>query len=98
MNTWYKDAIFYEVHVKSFYDTNGDGIGDFKGLTEKLKYLKELGITCLWLLPFFQSPMRDDGYDISDYRCVDPSYGTMADFRNFLRTAHELGLHVIADL
>lgn len=98
MRNWYKDAVFYELSVKAFCDANGDGIGDFVGLTGKLDYLKTLGVTCLWILPFFQSPMRYDGYDISDYRCVDPSYGTMVDFQNFLFAAHDRGLRVIADL
>ena len=78
---WYKDAIIYQAHVKSFFDSNRDGIGDFPGLTQKLEYLQGLGVTCLWLLPFFPSPLRDDGYDIADYRNVHPSYGTLDDFR-----------------
>ena len=72
---WYKDAIIYELHVKSFFDGNGDGIGDFRGLLEKLDYLQSLGVTCLWLLPFFPSPLKDDGYDIADYANMHPSYG-----------------------
>jgi len=95
---WYKDAIIYEVHVKSFYDSNQDGIGDFPGLTLKLDYLQDLGITCIWLLPFYPSPLRDDGYDISDYLGVHPSYGTMRDFRLFLREAHQRGIRVITEL
>ena len=80
---WYKDAIIYQVHVRTFHDSNGDGIGDFRGLAEKLDYLQELGINALWLMPFFPSPLRDDGYDIADYRSVHPSYGTLDDFKNF---------------
>lgn len=78
---WFKDAIIYELHVKAFEDANNDGIGDFQGLLSKLDYLQELGITCIWLLPFFASPLRDDGYDIADYMTVHPSYGTLEDFR-----------------
>ena len=81
---WYKDAIIYQVHVRTFFDGNGDGIGDFRGLTQKLDYLQELGITALWLMPFFPSPLRDDGYDISDYRSVHRSYGEISDFQGFL--------------
>lgn len=95
---WYKDAIFYEVRVKSFSDSNGDGIGDLPGLTSKLDYLQDLGVTTLWLLPFYPSPMRDDGYDISDYMSVDPDHGTLQDFKNFLREAHERGLRVVTEL
>ncbi len=95
---WYKDAVFYELHVKAFYDSNGDGIGDFRGLMEKLDYLQDLGVDCLWVLPFYPSPLRDDGYDISDYGGVHPSYGTLADFRAFLRAAHHRRIRVITDL
>ena len=95
---WYKDAIIYELHVKTFHDSNGDGIGDFRGLIEKLDYLQELGVTALWLLPFYPSPLRDDGYDIADYYDVNPNYGTLADFRAFLAAAHERGLKVIIEL
>jgi len=95
---WYKDAIIYELHVKAFYDSNNDGIGDFRGLTEKLDYLQELGVTTLWLLPFYPSPMRDDGYDVSDYHNVHPDYGTRQDFRQFVREAHRRGLRVITEL
>ncbi len=95
---WYKDAILYELHVKTFYDSNGDGIGDFEGLIEKLDYLQELGVTALWLLPFYPSPLRDDGYDIADYFQIHPDYGTLADFRRFLREAHKRGLRVITEL
>ncbi len=95
---WYKDAVFYELHVKAFYDGNADGVGDFRGLTEKLDYLEWLGVDCLWLLPFFPSPLRDDGYDIAAYDNVAPTYGTLQDFRTFLEQAHRRGIRVIADL
>ena len=95
---WYKDAVIYEVHVRAFHDGNGDGVGDFRGLIDKLDYLAELGVTALWLLPFYPSPLRDDGYDISDYRQVHPSYGSLRDFRLFLREAHRRGLRVITEL
>ena len=94
---WYKTAIIYELPVKSFYDSNGDGIGDFPGLIEKLDYIESLGVTCLWLLPFFPSPLRDDGYDISDYCHVHPNYGTVDDFKRFLTAAHERGLYVVVE-
>jgi maltose alpha-D-glucosyltransferase/alpha-amylase len=97
-NLWYKDAIFYEVPVRSFYDSNGDGIGDFPGLTQKLDYIKSLGIDCIWLLPFYDSPLKDDGYDIRDYYSILPEYGTLKDFDNFMTEAHRLGIRVIADL
>jgi maltose alpha-D-glucosyltransferase/alpha-amylase len=95
---WYKDAVIYELPVKSFCDGNADGIGDFQGLSEKLDYLQGLGVTCLWLLPFFPSPLKDDGYDIADYVTVHPSYGTLDDFRKFLQAAHERGLQVLIEL
>src|SRR5262249_51493834 len=95
---WYKDAIIYETHVKAFFDSNRDGIGDFPGLIEKLDYLQDLGVTCLWLLPFFPSPLRDDGYDIADYENVHPSYGTIDDFKRLLAAAHDRNLHVIIEL
>jgi maltose alpha-D-glucosyltransferase/alpha-amylase len=95
---WFKDAVIYQVHVKAFYDANGDGIGDFRGLTEKLEYIASLGATCVWLLPFFPSPMRDDGYDIGDYRNVNPAFGTMRDFRAFVKAAHERGIRVLIEL
>jgi len=95
---WYKDAVIYEAHVKSFYDSNNDGIGDFKGLTQKLDYLQGLGITCLWLLPFFPSPLKDDGYDVADYRNVHPSYGTLDDFSAFVAAAHERQIKVLIEL
>ena len=95
---WYKDAIIYELPVKSFCDGNGDGIGDFSGLIDKLDYVQELGVTCLWLLPFFPSPLRDDGYDIADYRSIHPSYGTLDEFKRFLQAAHARRLQVIIEL
>lgn len=95
---WYKDAIIYQVHVKSFFDANSDGYGDFAGLIEKLGYIKNLGVTCIWLLPFYPSPLRDDGYDISDYTDVNALYGSMSEFRRFLELAHEAGLRVITEL
>jgi maltose alpha-D-glucosyltransferase/alpha-amylase len=95
---WYKDAIIYEIHVRAFSDSNEDGIGDFQGLISKLDYLQELGVTCLWLLPFFPSPLRDDGYDISNYTDVNPSYGTVADFQQFLDEAHARNIQVMIEL
>jgi maltose alpha-D-glucosyltransferase / alpha-amylase len=82
---WYKDAIIYQLHVRSFYDSNGDGIGDFKGLIQKLDYVQSLGVNTLWLLPFYPSPLRDGGYDIADFTNIHPSYGTLADFKRFVR-------------
>jgi maltose alpha-D-glucosyltransferase/alpha-amylase len=95
---WYKDAIIYELHVKAFADSNADGIGDFPGLMQKLDYLQDLGVTCVWLLPFFPSPLRDDGYDIADYQNVHPSYGTLDDFKAFLAAAHDRELQVLIEL
>ncbi|MBI3769970.1 MAG: maltose alpha-D-glucosyltransferase [Deltaproteobacteria bacterium] len=95
---WYKDAIFYELHVRAFMDSNGDGIGDFPGLTERLDYVRDLGVSCIWLLPMYPSPLRDDGYDIADYRGIHPDYGTLDDFQRFLEAAHARDLRVIADL
>ncbi|ARS35947.1 maltose alpha-D-glucosyltransferase [Pontibacter actiniarum] len=95
---WYKDAIIYELHIKAFKDGNGDGIGDFKGLMQKLDYLEDLGVTAIWLLPFYPSPLRDDGYDIADYLSINPSYGNMQDFKLFVREAHKRGLKVITEL
>jgi len=95
---WYKDAVFYQLHVKSFADSNGDGIGDFPGLTSRLDHIASLGVDCLWLQPMYPSPFKDDGYDISDYTNVHPSYGTLTDFRNFLAQAHARGLRVIIEL
>ena len=96
--TWYKDAIFYEVHVRAFNDSNGDGVGDFRGLLDKLSYLQSLGVTVIWLLPFFPSPLRDDGYDIADYTNINPAYGTMEDFELFLKEAHRRRLAVLIEL
>ncbi|HEV8342399.1 MAG TPA: maltose alpha-D-glucosyltransferase [Candidatus Binatia bacterium] len=95
---WYKDAVIYELHVRAFADGNSDGIGDFKGLTGKLDYLQDLGVTALWLLPFYPSPLKDDGYDISDYTNIHPDYGTLQDFRAFLKEAHRRSLRVITEL
>jgi maltose alpha-D-glucosyltransferase/alpha-amylase len=95
---WYKDAIIYELHVKAFFDSNDDGLGDFAGLIKKLDYLQDLGVTCLWLLPFYPSPLRDDGYDISDYHGVHPGYGTRKQVRQFVREAHQRGIRVITEL
>ena len=95
---WYKDAVIYQLHVRAFYDSNNDGIGDFPGLTEKLDYLQDLGVTALWLLPFYPSPLRDDGYDIANYLDVNPTYGTLADFKRFVREAHNRGLQVITEM
>jgi maltose alpha-D-glucosyltransferase / alpha-amylase len=95
---WYKDAVIYQLHVKSFMDSNGDGIGDFKGLRQKLDYIVELGVTAIWLLPFYPSPLRDDGYDIAEYRGVNPDYGDLNDVKQFIRAAHERGLKVITEL
>src|SRR5262245_63994639 len=96
--SWFKDAVIYEVHVRAFADSNGDGIGDFRGLMSRLDYLQDLGVTALWLLPFYPSPLRDDGYDIADYTDIHPGYGTLADFKAFLREAHRPGLPVITEL
>jgi maltose alpha-D-glucosyltransferase/alpha-amylase len=95
---WYKHAVIYQVHVRSFFDANGDGVGDFAGLAQRLDYLQDLGVNAIWLMPFFPSPLRDDGYDISDYRSVHPSYGTLEDFKSFLSIAHERGLRVIVEM
>lgn len=95
---WFKDAIIYEVPVRAFADSNGDGIGDFIGLTEKLDYLQDLGVTALWILPFFPSPLRDDGYDIADYINVNGIYGNLEDFKTFLNAAHDRGIRVIVEL
>jgi len=95
---WYKSGVIYEVHVRAFYDGDGDGMGDFRGLTEKLDYIKDLGVTALWLLPFYPSPLKDDGYDIADYFSIHPMYGTLNDFKVFLREAHHRGLRVITEL
>jgi maltose alpha-D-glucosyltransferase / alpha-amylase len=95
---WYKDVVIYQLHVRAFFDSTGDGIGDFIGLTSKLDYLQDLGVTALWLLPFYPSPLKDDGYDIANYTNVHPAYGTLRDFKAFLREAHNRGLRVITEL
>jgi len=95
---WYRDAVIYELHVRSFFDSNNDGMGDFNGLTAKLPYLQDLGVTAVWILPFYPSPWRDDGYDIADYTSVHEAYGTLRDFKRFLREAHKRGLKVITEL
>lgn len=97
-NLWYKNAIFYEVHIRSFCDSNGDGKGDLPGLTSKLDYLQELGVDCLWLLPMFPSPLKDDGYDIADYHNIHPDYGTVEDFKKLVDQVHARGMRVITDL
>jgi maltose alpha-D-glucosyltransferase / alpha-amylase len=97
-NYWYKDAVIYQLHVRTFCDSNGDGIGDFAGLTQKLDYLQELGVTAIWLLPFYPSPLRDDGYDIADYTSVHPSYGSLEDFQALLTAAHKRGIRVIIEM
>ena len=95
---WYKDAVIYQTHVKSFFDSNNDGVGDFAGLTEKLDYIKDLGVSAIWLMPFYPSPLRDDGYDIQDYRSINPSYGSMRDVKRFIDEAHRRDLRVITEL
>ncbi|MEO5735073.1 MAG: alpha-amylase family protein, partial [Rubrivivax sp.] len=95
---WYKDAVIYELHIKAYADANGDGIGDFQGLTQHLDHVQSLGVNTIWLLPFYPSPLRDDGYDVSDYEDVHPSYGTLDDFKGFLAEAHRRGLRVITEL
>ncbi len=95
---WYKDAVIYQLHIKAMFDSNGDGVGDFAGLMHKLDYIRDLNVNTIWLLPFYPSPMRDDGYDVADYRNVHPQYGTRADFRAFMREAHRRGLRVITEL
>ncbi|HKR19973.1 MAG TPA: maltose alpha-D-glucosyltransferase, partial [Stellaceae bacterium] len=95
---WYKDAIIYELHIKAFFDANNDGIGDLPGLIAKLDYLQDLGVTAIWLLPFFPSPFRDDGYDVSDYRNIHPAYGTLRDFGQLVREAHRRGMRIIVEL
>ncbi len=95
---WYKTGVIYELHVRAFCDSDGNGVDDFCGLTSKLDYLKDLGVTALWLPPFYPSPLRDDGYDIADYCDVHPNYGTLGDFKVFLQEAHQRGLRVITEL
>src|SRR5690349_15451 len=92
---WYKDAVVYQLHVKAFFDSNNDGIGDFRGLTSKLDYIQELGVNAVWLLPFYPSPLKDDGYDVADYQDVHPHYGSVPDFKVFVREAQRRGLKVI---
>src|SRR5881296_3535684 len=95
---WYKDAIIYEVHVRAFHDAVGEGVGDFRGLTAKVDYLADLGVTAIWLLPFYPSPLRDDGYDIADYTDVNPMFGTIGDIHHLVREAHRRGIRVINEL
>ena len=95
---WYKDALIYELHVRAFMDSDADGSGDFRGLIEKLPYLQDLGINALWLLPYYPSPMRDDGYDIADYNNVNPMFGTLGDVSQLIREAHRRGIRVINEL
>ena len=95
---WYKDAIIYQLHVRAFYDSNNDGVGDFRGLAAKLDYIKDLGVNAIWLLPFYESPLRDDGYDISDYKAINPAYGTLDDFRDFVAEAHARDIRIITEL
>ena len=96
--SWYKDAIIYQLHVRAYQDNSGDGGGDFRGLAERLDYIRDLGVTAIWLMPFYPSPLKDDGYDIADYTKVHTTYGSMRDFRHFLRVAHARGLRVITEL
>src|ERR671932_77096 len=95
---WYKDAVIYQVHIKSFRDSNADGYGDFQGLIQKLDYIQQLGVNCIWLLPFYPSPLRDDGYDIAEYESINPQYGTLGDFQLFLDEAHRRGIRVLTEL
>ena len=95
---WFKTAVFYEIHTRAFFDGNDDGSGDFRGLMQKLDYLQWLGIDCIWLLPYYPSPLKDGGYDIADFYGINPDYGTVEDFRVFVEAAHERGMRVIADL
>ena len=95
---WYKDAVIYQLHVKAFYDSTGDGIGDFQGLTQRLDYIESLGVNVIWLLPYYPSPLRDDGYDIADYRDVHPDYGDLSAFKAFLEEAHRRGIRVLTEL
>jgi len=95
---WFRDAVFYEIYVRGFADSDADGVGDFRGLCDKLDYLEWLGVDCLWLLPVYPSPLRDGGYDIADFYSILPEYGTLDDFRTFLDEAHRRGIRVITDL
>src|ERR1700752_3695632 len=95
---WYKDAVIYQLHVKSFFDSNNDGVGDFPGLLQKLDYIASLGVNAIWLMPFYPSPRRDDGYDIADYKGVHPEYGTLGDVRKFIEEAHARDIRIITEL
>ena len=95
---WYKNAIFYELHIRSFADSNGDGKGDLAGIIPKLDYLQDLGIDCIWLLPMFPSPLKDDGYDVADYFNIHPDYGTVEDFKALVDATHARGLRIVTDL
>src|SRR5512135_12950 len=95
---WYKNAIFYQVYLRAFYDSNGDGHGDLRGLTQKLDYLQELGVDCIWLMPIYPSPLKDDGYDIADFYDIARTFGTVEDFKTLLEAAHQRNIHVIMDL
>jgi maltose alpha-D-glucosyltransferase/alpha-amylase len=95
---WFKDAVFYEAPVKSFFDSDDNGIGDFRGMTAKLDYIRDLGVDCIWLLPMYPSPLQDDGYDIADFGAIHHDYGAVDDFKEFLDVAHSKGLRVVADL
>ena len=95
---WWREAVVYQIYPRSFADSDGDGVGDFKGVTAKLDYVKELGVNTIWLMPFYPSPLRDDGYDISEYENVNPQYGTIEDFKEMLDAAHQRGLRVITEL
>ena len=95
---WYKDAVFYQISVRAFKDSNGDGYGDIHGLTEKLEYIHELGIDCIWLMPIYPSPLRDDGYDIADYYNIAEMYGTLDDLKSLIEAAHKLDIRIITDL
>ena len=95
---WYKEAVIYEIHIRAFADSNDDGIGDFNGLVDRLDYLQDLGVTALWLLPFYPSPLRDGGYDISDYTKINPAYGNLKDFSRLLKEAHKRGIRVITEI
>lgn len=97
-DTWYKNAVIYEVNIRGFRDSSGDGTGDIQGLISKLDYIRDLGIDCLWLLPMYPSPGLDDGYDISDYCSINPDYGSMDDFRELLAEAHLRGIHILGEL
>src|SRR5690606_24656980 len=98
VHDWYKDAIVYQLHIKAFQDSNNDGIGDFPGLIQRLDYVAELGVNTIWVLPFYPSPLRDDGYDIADYTSINPSYGRMEDFQRFVDEAHARDIRVITEL